>query len=414
MSRIAEAGAALGSTVVGAVVEGWGELRTHRTRVLLSLIGVALAIAALTSVVALGGIARQSITESQERSSGRPAMLSVYAFDSVAGQNAPDERLREAIDEATAKYGIEHWSSQTWGSLRVQLTTGAYEVSVTAVDRDFADMFRTELERGRWFSARDETRLAPAIVINRTLWAALGSPDLATHPTIELPGDPGTIAEVVGVYPANVEWGSMEAYLLGSDYRRLAPQDQLLGNTPNYFVWVPPELSDPLSERLRASIAQSLGGGYDVQVNRQDYAAWQDSDPLLPLTIMLGGAAGLLLLLGALGLLTISLVTVRYRIQEIGIKRSFGATAGRVFFSVMMESVVATAVAGVVGIALAILALKNPWSTELISQGVSDVPGFPVSAAVLGLVVSIAVGALAGLMPALVAVRIKPIDAIRY
>ena len=41
-------------------------------------------------------------------------------------------------------------------------------------------------------------------------------------------------------------------------------------------------------------------------------------------------------------------------------------------------------------------------------------PPFPVSAAILGLVVSTGVGALAGLLPAIVAVRVKPIDAIRY
>ena len=117
---------------------------------------------------------------------------------------------------------------------------------------------------------------------------------------------------------------------------------------------------------------------------------------------------------GQYGLVNITLVTVRYRIREIGIRRSFGATAGRVFFSVMMESVVASVAAGVIGIILAIIALKNPWTQQLVAQGVQDVPAFPVSAALLGLIVAAGVGALAGLLPALVAVRVKPIDAIRY
>ena len=43
--------------LVGSVVEAWAELRIHRTRVLLSLIGVAVAVAALTGIVALGAIA---------------------------------------------------------------------------------------------------------------------------------------------------------------------------------------------------------------------------------------------------------------------------------------------------------------------------------------------------------------------
>lgn len=123
----------------------------------------------------------------------------------------------------------------------------------------------------------------------------------------------------------------------------------------------------------------------------------------------------MILLLGALGLLNISFVTVRGRIREIGIRRSFGATAGRVLFGVMMESVVATLAAGAVGVAVAILLLKNPITTNfIVAQGLQDVPPFPLSAALIGLAASAGVGALAGLLPALVAVRVKPIDAIRY
>jgi putative ABC transport system permease protein len=120
------------------------------------------------------------------------------------------------------------------------------------------------------------------------------------------------------------------------------------------------------------------------------------------------------LLLGALSLVNIALVTVRHRIREIGIRRSFGATASRVFFSVMLESVVATAFAGAVGVLVSVLLVKNPWVSDWISGYLQDVPAFPVEAAVIGLVAATAVGALAGLLPALVAVRVKVIDAIRY
>jgi putative ABC transport system permease protein len=58
--------------------------------------------------------------------------------------------------------------------------------------------------------------------------------------------------------------------------------------------------------------------------------------------------------------------------------------------------------------------VKSPWVTDAIGQGVIDLPPFPVGAAVLGLAASLVVGAIAGLLPALVAVRVKVIDAIRY
>jgi putative ABC transport system permease protein len=120
------------------------------------------------------------------------------------------------------------------------------------------------------------------------------------------------------------------------------------------------------------------------------------------------------MVLGALGLLNIALVSVRHRIREIGIRRAFGATAGRVFFSVMMESVVATFVAGLAGVLLAIVLIRNPITESYLALVIQDIPGFPVEAALIGLGSATLVGALAGLLPALVAVRVKVIDAIRY
>ena len=113
-------------------------------------------------------------------------------------------------------------------------------------------------------------------------------------------------------------------------------------------------------------------------------------------------------------MLNISMVTVRYRVREIGIRRSFGATSRRIFLGVMMESVVATAVAGVVGVMIAVAVVKNPWIESKIAPGLTDYPPFPVDAALLGLGAAVLVGALAGAIPAVVAVRVKVIDAIRF
>lgn len=172
-------------------------------------------------------------------------------------------------------------------------------------------------------------------------------------------------------------------------------------------------MAKKLTSRLTAELAAAAPPGVQVNVNRQDYAAFGD-DPLASIKLAVGGVAGLVLFLGALGLVNISLVTVRQRIREIGIRRSFGATAGRVFFAVMMESVVATAAAGMVGVGVAVAIVENPWVQERLSRGVTDLPSFPIGAALFGLAAATIVGALAGLLPAIAAVRFTVIDAIRY
>jgi putative ABC transport system permease protein len=80
----------------------------------------------------------------------------------------------------------------------------------------------------------------------------------------------------------------------------------------------------------------------------------------------------------------------------------------------MMESVVATAVAGVLGIALAVAIVRSPLVMDTLFMGMQDVPPFPLVAALIGLGAAVLTGALAGLVPAIVATRVRVIDAIRY
>ncbi|RQP10150.1 MAG: ABC transporter permease [Microbacteriaceae bacterium] len=403
--------------LVGSIVEAWGELRVHRTRVLLSLIGVGVAVAALTVVVAGGAIATQVQIEQSERWGGRPATYQLNAYSMETGESAPASRISPVVEAAAERYGIRYWSRMTGDSLRVQLSDGVYHVSVQVVDQPYAAIHRTRLLHGSWFTERDAARLAPAVIISSDLWARIGSPDLRTHPTLEVVTPERTVVVVVtGVIesPPETEGGDLTAFMLTDPFAAAGlattPSDQLF---TQFEFWLPPEVADELSARLSAEVAGALGEGWFADVYRSDYLAYSGEDPFLVQKLAIGGVAVLVLLLGALGLVNIALVTVRHRIREIGIRRSFGATAGRVFFSVMMESVVATAVAGAVGVLIAVALVKNPWVTEWLDAYLQDVPPFPVDAAVIGLAAATGVGALAGLLPALVAVRVKVIDALR-
>lgn len=399
--------------IVGAVDEAWSELRIHRTRVLLSLIGVAVAVAALTSVVALGAMAQQATTESYERQSGRPATLYASAYSVTTETLAPAD-VRAAFDQVVDRYRISHAGAVGHAGSTVQFVGGAQYVAAMTVEPAYATMHRIIVSEGRWFTESDNERLAPVVVVNQHFYERIGSPDLATHPTISLLGDQETVAVIIGVVPAS-EYEDLSMYLLNSAYLRIAPPSELEYAMPQFEMWVPTDLADQLIELVRRDMAGALGPDVQVDVNRQDYEVWGGGlDPLEPIRMLVLGAAGLVLLLGALGLVNISLVTVRQRIREIGVRRSFGATSGRVFFSVMMESVVGAVVAGVVGVFLGVLLASNPLVQQAIAPGILDMPAFPLDAALLGLVAATAVGALAGLLPALYAVRVKVIDAIRY
>lgn len=404
----------LWTELVGSVVEAWAELRIHRTRVLLSLIGVAVAVAALTGIVALGSIAQQAQIEQFERQSGRPALLAVSTYNPVTGEQPDLQTLDTAFETTMERYDIRWYSRNAGAQLQVQFPDGVRDTSVQIVDAAFGVMHRVEISEGSWFSPSDADRLAPAIIINEVWWNMIGAPPLSTHPTIMLPGQQPTTAVVTGILPSGPFEDYPTGFLLTSAWDRIASPELVAQTYPSYEAWVPPDLAEQLTGLIQRDVAGAMGEDWQTDVYRNDYLSWGGEDPLLFLKLLVGGVAVLILLLGALGLVNISLVTVRHRIREIGIRRSFGATAGRVFFSVMMESVVATVVAGVVGVVIAVLIVKSPWVTDLVSSGVQDVPAFPIEAALIGLASATVVGALAGLLPALVAVRVKVIDAIRY
>jgi len=402
--------------VIGALVEAWAEFRVHRARVLLSLVGVVIAVAALAAVVGVGSIASQAQIEQLERGAGRPATLVLNPpYDPRTGKQADPAKLAAAFDQIVERYSITYAGSVLWSGGQAQFVDGVDAVQLTVVDPAYGPMHRVQLARGDWFSDRDELRLTPALVVSDAVWRRLGSPDLATHPTLTLIGRQPTTGVILGVLPPDPYVGNLQAYLLGSGYAALAPSAAPGASPlPMYEFWVPLELADPLAERIRAEVGAAFGEGWVVDVQRQDYLAWGAGDPLEPVRIVLLAIAGLILLLGALSLVNIALVTVRQRVREIGIRRAFGATAPRVFLAVLLESVVATVIAGFVGVVLAVILVQSDWIQGLIAPGLQDAVPFPVEAAVIGLVAATGVGALAGLLPALVAVRVKVVDAIRY
>lgn len=406
-------GASVVTGAVGAFTEAWAELRIHRTRVLLSLIGVAVAVAALTSVVGLGDISQQALVESSERSSGRPATLYLSAY-STDGSAIDGEALTEAFRTATDRYEIEYASTVIYATQRAQFVDGAVEMQAMLVDVPYGTMHRVPIVEGRWFDQVDANRLAPALIINEIAWERMGSPALSSHPTLPLLAGGTTVTGVVvGVSKANIWDEQPTMFMLPDAYRAIADPTTVSTLQPQFEVWVPTDIFLEIQALLQRDIAGALGEGVTVDIFRQDYAS-SGEDPFASTRLVITGVAILVLLLGALGLVNISLVTVRQRIREIGIRRSFGATAGRVFFAVMMESVVATVAAGAVGVLVAVLIVENPMVQEFVAFGIEDLPPFPVTAALIGLAAATFTGALAGLLPALVAVRVKVIDAIRY
>ncbi len=403
------------SGIVGALAEAWSEIRHHKLRVLLSLIGIAVSVAAITVVIALADYQRQYYAEQSDRYGGRPATISVQAM-SVDGSPVDAEAFDARFQRVSERFGFTHAARVAEGmSFTVQLPDGARAVSGRLIDPAYAVIHRTTLREGRWFTEADTAALAPPVVVSEALWERIGSPPVAGHPTVLLTGAGGGTYQVVGVTPR--EYPGDEQLRMTVPYQSYRDRVDALpeGVVPQHEVWVAPEQAAEIGPVLAMDLRAGLPAGQQVMVHRTDWAAQTGgNDPAAAFETIMTSIAGLVLLLGALSLVNIQLVAMRQRVREIGVRRAFGASGSRVFFSVLLESLVATTLAGIVGIVLVVAVLRGTPLLTVMFSGLQDVPAFPFRAALTGLIASVAVGALAGFLPALVATRVKVIDAIRF
>ncbi|EKY15517.1 ABC transporter permease [Actinomyces sp. oral taxon 181] len=425
------------SQILGALIEAWGEVKVQKARVVLSLVGVVAAVAAMTIVIALGDLLLQSSRELAELYEGRSVTLrltpesssNASEWPATGGQpvKRPDEKdtLGEAMGTLAERTDIHYWSRFSSGGgdiveTRQARSSGQFRgypltniadmvdgVTFQGVDPSYEVIFRTRMLAGRWVVSSDaDQRLVP-VVISETLWNQLGRAPIDQVPIVLHTSD-GTAMRVVGITKSKSSYDMPTVFAHYDAARVSFPQM----SSPSMIAWVGTENADQARENLPRALASILGEGWKVSISGGEHEdIGEEQLGTISNVIMVIG--GIIVFLGALGLLNVAIVTVRQRVREIGIRRAVGASAARVFFAVFMESVVATFVAGVIGVGIAVVVVRF-LPLEALNITLSDTPAFPAGAAIAGVAISTSIGALCGIIPAFAAVRIKPIDAIRY
>ncbi len=402
------------TTLVGAFLEARDELRIHRMRVLLSLVGVAAAVMAMTAVLAIGQMLAQANQEMMERWNGRDTTVSVFVSPSDPEKNS---ELAASMTEFADRFSIEYYSRtvNSWGEFTTR--GGAVSASLFAVDSPYAVLQNLTVVSGSWFGPGDTQRLAPAAVVNETFMRQAGVPlDLSMQPDLRMNTTSGSQSFVVigVVADRDGEWTEPTIYVPTDAYLATLSEEEAQWTIPNFEMWVAPEVANDAMEVARGYFQPFAGtdGTVDVWSNQGGMGEVDDFMGTFQTVVLAIGTA--VLAVGAISLVNISMVTVQQRIREIGIRRAFGATSGRVFFSIMMESVVATFAAGVVGVFLAVVVVTRLPVIEMWLQiPVENTPPFPMQTAILGILIATVIGAISGLIPGIVATRIKPIEAMR-
>lgn len=124
----------------------------------------------------------------------------------------------------------------------------------------------------------------------------------------------------------------------------------------------------------------------------------------------------LVLLSGVIGISNIMLIVVKERTKEIGIRRALGATPTAIRSQILLEAILLTIVAGMLGIATAtgVLVIVNKVLDSMSSEGsMFTNPSVDLSVVFFALIILVGSGLLAGFIPAQTAIKVKPVDALR-
>ncbi|MBQ2990625.1 MAG: ABC transporter permease [Clostridia bacterium] len=380
----------------------------NKGRSFLTMLGVIIGVVSVTVLIAIGEGATSSVTDSI--SSMGTNLLTANIQTRRVGWGRPGSNNRSAgakgtvilklDDVLTLKENeyIEAVSPTCSGSLTVKAGSINTTAQVMGVLPDYATIVNQEIAFGRYIIDAD--------VANRSAVCVVG-PDLAE----DLFGNTNVVGNTVHV---NGRKFRIVGVLDSTSSTLIMPftlaQRMLNATTITsiYLSATAPETVDAAESALNRFLYKKYQNDSTYSITNQEAILETVNEMTGTLTLMLGGIAGISLLVGGIGIMNIMLVSVTERTREIGIRKAIGAKRRNILMQFLIESVVISGLGGVLGLGCSLVLMRVIGDymnlTLTLSAGVVQ----------LAMGFSMGVGVIFGLYPANKASKLKPIDALHY
>ena len=400
-------------------------LAKNKMRAGLTVLGVVIGIAAVTTMVSVGQSASQ-LVQSEFASLGTNVLV---VFPQATRRRGALRNLAitltaddcEAIaNEADAVIG----ATPIVGAGGAQVIYGHTNINprdMIGVGADYLSVRNWPLRHGGFFSSREIDSAAKVCVIGHSIVVKLFQTADPLGAKIRIRNTPFEVIGVLETKGANIvgedqddiilmPYTTVRKRLQGSEFSNV---DVILASASSSATMAAAqqEISQLLLERHRIR----PGDAPDFAVQNMSEIANQLAMITGTMTLMLSMIAGISLVVGGVGIMNTMLVSVTERTREIGIRMAVGARSKNILRQFLVESVVLSCVGGVIGLGLGVGA--SAGLTTLINS-VSSGRDWPVivsiPAAFVAMAFAAAVGVFFGFYPALKASRLDPIEALRY
>ncbi|MFL6193650.1 MAG: ABC transporter permease [Thermoanaerobaculia bacterium] len=385
-------------------------LSGHRLRTLLSLVGMAIGVAAVIALTALGEGARRYVIDQfanigsnllivvpgKTETSGIPGMISATAHDlTLEDSRALARTIAEARKVAPLVLGTE---AVAYGARRRQ-------VAIVGSTRELLEVRKLALSRGEFLPAGELRSGRPVVVLGTKVAAELFRGDEPIGKVVRIGG---WRMRVIGVLaPKGVQLG---ANIDDTAVVPVATSMRMFDRRSLFRIMIevrPGADLEAAKVRVIRLLTQRHGDEEDVTVLTQDAVVSTFSQILGVLTLALGAIAAVSLTVAGIGIMNVMLVSVSERTREVGLLRALGVRRRQVLAVFLTESALLSAAGGLAGLAVG-------WTAVRILVGVF--PALPASppvwAVIAALGLSLGVGVLFGWLPARRASLLDPVAAL--
>ena len=387
----------------------FGAVIAHRLRSVLSLVGIAIGVGAVILLTSIGEGTRQYVL-SQFTQFGtnilaiNPGKTKTLGMPGVLGGTTHKLTLEDA-EMLKRIPGVEAVVPMAMGMGRVEAKGLGRSINVFGVTSAMPEVWKFSVAQGSFL---------PEVETNRTVAVAVLGPKVKR----ELFGDANPLGQFVRIagYRLRVV-GVMEpkgqilgfdlddsVYVAVANAMKIFNLDEVVEIDVTYTS---SQMLDGVVDNIRHILTERHRGTEDFTITTQAAMVEVLDKVMNVVTLAAGGIAGISLIVGAIGILTMLGITVGERTSEIGLLRAIGATSPQIFSLFLVEAIALAAVGGCLGIVLG-LGLLGGIQTM--------VPKLPVyvdlTYIMAALVVGTATGLFSGLVPARRASLIDPVEAL--